>query len=258
MIKLRLFLKAIMRLFCPRKTTLVFVLRDKTRRTPLECLEAALREEVREIWDSIPKSEQHKGTPVSHFFNVEVVALSDYEEEEERFKDEVDVLRGWFLDSTAPGGLAGDRRGAVPSSGFCFIAQRIWMVIKENKDLDLPAHRVMVAHIRCEEIADEHYSSLTENEDWLSMKEVAQFGAIPDFGKKLSSILDTCLSGYKSQTTHFDGNVRSKRWKQLEKWSLRVKKLWGWFSLLKVLHFFGFYCMTTTSSCLECANIFLF
>lgn len=46
------------------------------------------------------------------------------------------------------------------------------MVIKENKDLDLPAHRVMVAHIRCEEIADEQYSSLTENEDWLSMKEV--------------------------------------------------------------------------------------
>lgn len=55
----------------------------------MECLEAALREEVREIWDSIPMSEQHKGTPVGHFFNVEVVALSDYEEEEERFKDEI-------------------------------------------------------------------------------------------------------------------------------------------------------------------------
>ncbi|XP_039171167.1 protein ROOT HAIR DEFECTIVE 3 homolog 1-like [Eucalyptus grandis] len=110
-----------MRLFCPRKTTIVFVLRDKTRRTPFECLEAALREEVREIWDSIPKSEQDKGTPVSHFFNVEVVALSDYEEEEERFKDEVDALRGWFLDSTAPGGLAGDRRGQFLVQDFVLV-----------------------------------------------------------------------------------------------------------------------------------------
>lgn len=47
-------------------------------------------------------------------------------------------------------------------------------------------------------------------------------GAIPGFGKKLSSILDTCLFGYESQTRHFDGNVRSKRRKQLEKWSLQL------------------------------------
>lgn len=53
-------------------------------------------------------------------------------------------LRQRFLHSIAPGGLAGDRRGVVPASGFSFSAQQIWKVIKENKDLDLPAHKVSI------------------------------------------------------------------------------------------------------------------
>lgn len=52
-------------------------------------------------------------------------------------------LRQRFFHSIAPGGLAGDRRGVVPASGFSFSAQQIWKVIKENKDLDLPAHKVL-------------------------------------------------------------------------------------------------------------------
>ena len=52
-------------------------------------------------------------------------------------------LRQRFNHSIAPGGLAGDRRGVVPASGFSFSAQQIWKVIKENRDLDLPAHKVI-------------------------------------------------------------------------------------------------------------------
>lgn len=52
-------------------------------------------------------------------------------------------LRQRFFHSIAPGGLAGDRRAVVPASGFSFSSQQIWKVIKENKDLDLPAHKVI-------------------------------------------------------------------------------------------------------------------
>ena len=55
-------------------------------------------------------------------------------------------LRQKFFHSIAPGGLAGDRRGVVPASGFSFSAQQIWKVIKENKDLDLPAHKVLAVN----------------------------------------------------------------------------------------------------------------
>lgn len=51
-------------------------------------------------------------------------------------------LRKRFYQSIAPGGLAGDRQGVVPASGFSFSAEQIWKIIKENRDLDLPAHKV--------------------------------------------------------------------------------------------------------------------
>lgn len=59
------------------------------------------------------------------------------------FRMKVANLRQRFFHSITPGGLAGDRRAVVPASGFSFSAQQIWKIIKENKDLDLPAHKVM-------------------------------------------------------------------------------------------------------------------
>ncbi|KAL8113725.1 hypothetical protein AgCh_020861 [Apium graveolens] len=207
--------QVMMRLFSPRKTTLMFVIRDKTR-TPLENLEPVLREDIQKIWDSVPKPEAHKETPLSAFFNVEVLALSSYEEKEEQFKEQVASLRQRFNQSIAPGGLAGDRSGVVPASGFSFSSQEIWRVIKENKDLDLPAHKVMVATVRCEEIANEKYSSFIANKDWSEVEQVVQSHPVQSFGRKLSSILDTCLSEYDAEATYFEGGVRSSKRKQLE------------------------------------------
>jgi hypothetical protein len=103
---------------------------------------------------------------------VEVTALSSYEHQEDTFKEEVPFLtipidskhgspdwqlfgykyscfciqvaklRQRFYNSVAPGGLAGDRRGAVSATGFSISAQEIWKAIRQNKDLDLPAHKV--------------------------------------------------------------------------------------------------------------------
>jgi hypothetical protein len=46
------------------------------------------------------------------------------------------------MNSISPGGLAGDRRAVIPGSGFPFSTHEIWKIIKENKDLDLPTHKV--------------------------------------------------------------------------------------------------------------------
>ncbi|XAR67631.1 hypothetical protein NMG60_11002472 [Bertholletia excelsa] len=213
--------QVMMRLFSPRKTTLMFVIRDKTR-TPLENLEPVLREDIQKIWDSVPKPEAHKGTPLSEFFNVEVVALSSFEEKEEQFKEQVASLRERFFHSIAPGGLAGDRRGVVPASGFSFSAQQIWKIIKENKDLDLPAHKVMVATVRCEEISTEKLASFVANEEWCHIEQAVQTQPISGFGNKLSSILEICLSEYDAEAIYFDDGVRSMKRKHLEEKLLQV------------------------------------
>ncbi|KAK7271967.1 hypothetical protein RJT34_28276 [Clitoria ternatea] len=213
--------QVMMRLFSPRKTTLLFVIRDKTK-TPLENLEPVLREDIQKIWDSVPKPQAHLETPLSEFFNVQVVALSSFEEKEEQFKEQVASLRQRFYHSINPGGLAGDRRGVVPASGFSFSAQQIWKVIKENKDLDLPAHKVMVATVRCEEIANEKYDLFTANEDWCQLEQAVHSGPISGFGKKLNSLLAACLSEYDTEAAYFDEGVRSSKQKQLQEKLLQL------------------------------------
>ncbi|KAA8537113.1 hypothetical protein F0562_029591 [Nyssa sinensis] len=213
--------QVMMRLFSPRKTTLLFVIRDKTR-TPLEHLEPILREDIQKIWDTVSKPQAHKDTRLSEFFNVEVTALSSYEEKEEQFKEQVAQLRQRFFHSISLGGLAGDRRGVVPASGFSFSAQQIWKIIKENKDLDLPAHKVMVATVRCEEIANEKFSCLSSDEGWLALEEAVQTGPVSGFGKKLSSILENYLSEYDMEATYFDDGVRNAKRQQLESKALQL------------------------------------
>ncbi|MQM09539.1 hypothetical protein Taro_042408 [Colocasia esculenta] len=213
--------QVMMRLFSPRKTTLLFIIRDKTR-TPLENLERLLREDIQKIWDSVPKPQAHKETPLSEFFVLEVVALSSYEAREDEFKEQVASLRQRFYHSIAPGGLAGDRRGVVPASGFSFSAQQIWKIIKENKDLDLPAHKIMVATVRCEEIANEKFASFSEDETWREIEESVQVGLVPGFGKRLSSVLDSYLSRYDMETVYFDEGVRTAKRQQLESKLLQI------------------------------------
>ncbi|CAL9122736.1 unnamed protein product [Musa textilis] len=213
--------QVMMRLFSPRKTTLLFVIRDKTK-TPLEHLEPVLREDIQKIWDSVSRPDAQKDTALSEFFNLEVTALSSYEEKEEQFENQVAELRQRFAHSIAPGGLAGDRRGVVPASGFSFSAQQIWKVIRENKDLDLPAHKVMVATVRCEEIANEKLSHLTSDERWLELEEAVQSGPVSGFGKKLGSILDAYMSEYDTEAIYFDEGVRTAKRKQLESKALHL------------------------------------
>ncbi|XP_066338286.1 protein ROOT HAIR DEFECTIVE 3 homolog 2-like isoform X1 [Miscanthus floridulus] len=212
---LRTVFQVLMRLFSPRKTTLLLVIRDKTK-TPLEYLTQALKEDIQKIWDSVQKPEAYKEAALSDFFNVEVTALSSYEEKEELFKEQVGQLRQRFYHSTALGGLAADRRGVVPASGFCLSALQIWKVIRENKDLNLPAHKVMVATVRCEEIANEKLKNFLSDKGWLELDAAVKSGLPPSFGTKLSAILDSYLSEYDMETMYFDEGVRAAKRQQLQ------------------------------------------
>lgn len=56
---------------------------------------------------------------------------------------QVSALRMLFDHSTSPGGLAGDRKGNVTASAFSLSAQTIWKAITDDRDLDLPSHKVI-------------------------------------------------------------------------------------------------------------------
>lgn len=177
----------------------------------IETLEPILREDIQKIWDTVAKPANHQHTPLSEFFNLQVTSLANYEENEELFKEQVAELRDRFQNSIAPGGLAGDRRGAVPATGFPFSTEEIWRVIKENRDLDLPAHKVMVATVRCEEIAHEKLKQLLADEEWHSLEERARDEVVLGFGKSVNDVVEKHLQAYDMEAAFFDEGVRTSK-----------------------------------------------
>ncbi|KAL3575592.1 hypothetical protein D5086_023693 [Populus alba] len=207
---LKIVFQVMKRLFKPRKKTLLFVLRDHSK-TPLEHLKTALLEDIEKIWAAVAEPETLSSAPLREFFNVEITALPHYEFQEEKFKEQVAQLRQRFVHSIYPGGLVGDREEVEPASGFPLRAEEIWKIIKDNRDLDLPAVKVMVATVRCEEIAGEKLKCFTTDEDWLKMKEDVQDCPVSGFGGAVSSILETYLSEYDREVVYFDQEVRNAK-----------------------------------------------
>ncbi|KAL1339053.1 hypothetical protein AAHE18_U004600 [Arachis hypogaea] len=212
-----------MKLFTPRKITLLFVIRDKTR-TPFERLKELLLTDIEKIWESFTKSKSDSDNEaaLSEFFSVEVVALSSYEHKEEQFKSEVVGLRQQICHSIVQDELARDLYGVVHASDFAYSSQEIWEKIKADKDLHLPSHKVMVATVRCEKIAREKYENLAAKEEWHQLEEDMNRRTTPEFVNRLSLQIDTCLSEYDAETTYYDEGPKSTYRNQLKEKLLQL------------------------------------
>ncbi|XP_020987830.1 protein ROOT HAIR DEFECTIVE 3 homolog 1 isoform X1 [Arachis duranensis] len=212
-----------MKLFTPRKITLLFVIRDKTR-TPFERLKELLLTDIEKIWESFTKSkpDSDNEAALSEFFSVEVVALSSYEHKEEQFKSEVVGLRQQICHSIVQDELARDLYGVVHASDFAYSSQEIWEKIKADKDLHLPSHKVMVATVRCEKIAREKYENLAAKEEWHQLEEDMNRRTTPEFVNRLSLQIDTCLSEYDAETTYYDEGPKSTYRNQLKEKLLQL------------------------------------
>nr|GEX15854.1 hypothetical protein [Tanacetum cinerariifolium] len=87
-----------------------------------------------------------------------------------------------------------------------------------SSNLELPAHKVMVATVRCEEIANEKYSSFLKNEDWCELEDAVKSHIVHAFRRKLTSMIDASLSSafgihYLNEMTtdsliHIDGGFQ--------------------------------------------------
>ena len=206
-----------LKVFNPRKTTLLFVIRDKSR-TPLERLQTNLREDLDRIWATITKPERHVDAAFDDFFDLRFVALAHYEHAHDAFIAESAELCERFGkdpsaaavadDDGSSGGEGGSNsslrpRGGeagVPVNGLVVSLREVWRAVKDNRDLDLPAHKVMVATVRCEEIAASRLAHLTSSADLAHLvAATASAAAPPGLARNLSKLAETELTAYDDE-----------------------------------------------------------
>ena len=213
-----------LKVFNPRKTTLVFVIRDKSR-TPLERLRENLREDLDRIWAGVTKPDRLRDAAFDDFFRLEFVALAHYEHAHEQFLAEAAALTRRFESppSASEDSLRPPGEGAsVPSAGLTVSFAEAWRAVRENRDLDLPAHRVMVATVRCEEIAATRIAAMRASPELADARRAADESDESDaaaarsgLAAALAALADAAVESYDEEARFFDAAVRAAKREQL-------------------------------------------
>jgi len=210
---LRTVMQVNFKLFHPTKTVLLFIIRDRSK-TPKDKLEQVLREDMEKLWDSINKPEKHRDSQLQEFFDIKFVTLPNYEEKEEEFRAETTLLRRKFSDPEEPSSLV-PHRANVPIDALPLSAEKIWETIVENKDLDLPAHQVMIATVRCDQIAYEQLLVLRDSNTWKDFVRKCEQALVEDFANEAAAHLEGCLTAYDEDSMYFDEDVRTTKKEEL-------------------------------------------
>ncbi|CAD7704286.1 unnamed protein product [Ostreobium quekettii] len=208
-----------LKLFTPspgrKKTVLLFVIRDRSK-TPMEKLTAVLEDDIRGIWSTMPKPPQYEQTSFRDFFEVAYTSLPNYEEKEDDFRAETYLLRKKFSSEESDSYVrTGDK---LPGDAITMSTQKVWELIRTHKDLDLPAHKIMVANTRCAEILTEQLEGLKNDMLWEELVKESEKSVVHNFGERASALITSCLSGYDQEALYFDEEVRAnKRLELVEK-----------------------------------------
>lgn len=202
-----------LKLFTPapekKRTVLLFVFRDRTK-TPLARLVEIWLEDLGRMWAAIPKPPVYETTTLDNFFDVQFASLPNFEDREEEFRAESVILRRRFTNQEEDTLIraASDR---LPAQTLPLSMQNLWKVIREQRDLNLPAHKVMVANIRCAEIAEDQLQAFLNDQAWITLQAEAANGVVPSFGARATALLHSCLAGYDEEAQYFEGSVRGDK-----------------------------------------------
>jgi len=198
------------------KKILLFVIRDHIAQggTALDKLKAAISKDMTDIWKGLNKPDEFVNSKIEDFFEFQYTALSHKVLAAEEFNKGVENLRERFLDASSETFILGtdkdSHRTDVPADGFSIFASTIWRTIKENKDLNIPSQKAMLAIFRCDEISADVLKTFSNTVS--PFRKTLEAGDIvEDFGAKASQAYQMLLSGYDQQALRYDKVVSQQK-----------------------------------------------
>eukprot|EP00761_Pharyngomonas_kirbyi_P007083 gb/GECH01007092.1/.p1 GENE.gb/GECH01007092.1/~~gb/GECH01007092.1/.p1 ORF type:complete len:908 (+),score=244.09 gb/GECH01007092.1/:1-2724(+) len=217
------------------KTLLIFAVRDYDKASPFESLIGHIRNDISSIWEKIAKPDEFADSKETDFFNFEFIWLPHKNLCPQEFEERVDLLKPLFLNPSSDGYVFRDIESKnVPIDGLEHYALNIWDTIQDNKDLDIPTQKEMVARYRCEEISNECLPPFSKNvSEW--QEEIDKENLINDLGSKASSLMTEILEEYDKKThLYMKKVVKEKRTELEEKMNSQIKELF--MKVLTILH----------------------
>jgi len=198
------------------KTLLLFTVRDWDEEgTPQEIIKQQLSGDMATIWQEISKPNEFLTSPMSQFFDVDFHLFSHFRYEKNKFMNQIDDLRAKLTNTSHPNYLWNKSYLTdVPADGFDIYAKNIWSVVKDNRDLDLPTQKEMLALFRCGEISDQVYNEFVERISPLG-QQLKNNEHPESFGSDLSTIVAESMEKYEEPASRYHEQTAKAKGKEL-------------------------------------------
>jgi len=215
------------------RTVLLFVIRDHIEEdTPLVQLSTKLENEVTKIWGEIRKPPSLTNAALNDLFILKFVALPHMKLQRAAFNEGVGALRDRFINpaTQAEGGYLFDSkdhgRKSVPADGFGVYMQQCWQTIIENKELNLPTQKEMLATFRCDEISNQLYRDTFQPTLQTLQQDATTKLVSEEFASTIPNMLRALLRIFDRDTRHYHQDiVRKKRVEFLRKLAQELEEL---------------------------------
>ena len=183
---------------------IIIVLRDfDSKVDDISKLKESIMADMYKIWNEIPKPEEFKDQPCSKYFKFEFLTLAHKFYKTEEFNQGIEEIKERLKrnkDDNKTGANANSIFNLVnydknvPIDGFYKYCLDIWTNILNNKDLNIPGQKEMLARFKCDEIK---LAALNLVEQKINDLEIeSSSNMMPDFGDKAKQILKEALDSY--------------------------------------------------------------
>ena len=200
---------------------IIIVLRDfDSSVDDLSKLKESIMNDMKQIWEEIPKPEAFKDKSCSEFFRFEFLTLPHKFYKEKEFNEGINLIKQ-RLKREKDDNRTGDNPDSifnlvnydknVPIDGFYKYSLDIWTSILNNKDLNIPGQKEMLARFKCDEIKLMALNAVDEKINDLEL--ASSSNVLNDFNERVNSILKEALDNYdplaKNYLTHIYQDVRN-------------------------------------------------
>eukprot|EP01097_Dermamoeba_algensis_P004264 TRINITY_DN2817_c0_g1_i1.p1 TRINITY_DN2817_c0_g1~~TRINITY_DN2817_c0_g1_i1.p1 ORF type:complete len:493 (-),score=129.63 TRINITY_DN2817_c0_g1_i1:582-2060(-) len=195
------------------KTLLLFLIRDHDEsETPIAFLKDTLEKDMIDIWKDLNKPPEFAQSAVTDFFDLEYTSLPHKRMQAELFQERAAALKQRFYDPKNPT-FVFKHEADIPADGFPQYALKVWETIKDNKELDIPSQKEMLAIYRCDEISDTTFQAFLKDFATLQneMNHTPENSLVEGFAEKANTMINTHLEEYDKPASRYVKDVSQKK-----------------------------------------------
>jgi len=191
------------------KSKILFVIRDCTHPN-FSAICSQIKTDMENIWSEINKPKELQDKVIEDFFDFDFFSIHHMRFEKLRFDEDIMHLKDMFCNHNNEKYLfAEESKKNVPGDALAQYIRNLWIVINENKDLNIPSQRLMISHFMCEERENQLFTGTTKILNQMVAHPLNLETPVPKFGEICNNEILKALETYKKDSWKYSADAVS-------------------------------------------------